>query len=566
MRRVATLVARAAPADELFAAVTEEAGRQLAADFVRMARYESGDWLTILAGMGQDRRAFPDWQPVAPRRGEHQQSRAADRPPGSDRQLRRSLRAARDRGPQAGRSSCSRGAGHRPGAPLGRHDRGLDQRAAVAGGHSRRVLARSPSWSRPRSRTPTAGPGSPGWPRSRQRCAESRPWRRAGYRRRRCSRRWPGRPGSCFWSTRRAVPLRVRRYAHLRRPLGQRSEPLSRRQPLDARGAQPGHAGVRDRPPGPDRQLRRQLLRRCSVPPSASWLCARRSRRRSSSRAACGVVVAAGSIREKPLPSDTEARLASFTELVDTAIANAENLTELTASRARVVTAADETRRRIERDLHDGAQQRLVSLGLAVRAAQAAVPPQLGELEGELAAVAEGAGGRAGGSAGDGPRDPSRDPGPGRPRPGAEDARAPLRASGRARRARSGAAPGAGRGRRLLCGRRSADQCGQARARFVRPRRRGAGRPRPSPARPRRRLRAGPIRSGAPAWSGSKTASRRSAARSPCTARSTRAHPSMPSSRSPTEGSRERYPGPGRLTTARAGREAPTGRRPDSII
>jgi len=75
---------------------------------------------------------------------------------------------------------------------------------------------------------------------------------------------------------------------------------------------------------------------------------------------------------------------------VDTAIANAENLTELTASRARVVAAADETRRRIERDLHDGAQQRLVSLSLALQAAQAAVPPQLGELEGELERVAKG--------------------------------------------------------------------------------------------------------------------------------------------------------------------------------
>jgi signal transduction histidine kinase len=101
-------------------------------------------------------------------------------------------------------------------------------------------------------------------------------------------------------------------------------------------------------------------------------------------------VIAAGSILEQPLPPDTEARLASFTELVATAISNAENLAELTASRARVVAAADEARRRIERDLHDGAQQRLVSLALALRAAQAAVPHGLGDLGGELANVAEG--------------------------------------------------------------------------------------------------------------------------------------------------------------------------------
>ena len=96
------------------------------------------------------------------------------------------------------------------------------------------------------------------------------------------------------------------------------------------------------------------------------------------------------SVDEKPLPLDTEARLASFTELVATAISNAENLAELTASRARVVAAADQTRRRIERDLHDGAQQRLVSLALTLRAAQAAVPPGLGDLGGELANVAQG--------------------------------------------------------------------------------------------------------------------------------------------------------------------------------
>src|SRR5437870_11419587 len=101
-------------------------------------------------------------------------------------------------------------------------------------------------------------------------------------------------------------------------------------------------------------------------------------------------VIAAGSILKQPLPADTEARLASFTELVATAIANAESRAELMASRARVVAAADETRRRIERDLHDGIQQRLVSLGLELRAVQETVPPQLGELEGDLSRVAEG--------------------------------------------------------------------------------------------------------------------------------------------------------------------------------
>jgi signal transduction histidine kinase len=67
------------------------------------------------------------------------------------------------------------------------------------------------------------------------------------------------------------------------------------------------------------------------------------------------------------LPTDTESRLAGFTELVSTGIANAEAQAEVTAARARVVAAADQARRRIERDLHDGTQQRLVSLALKLR-------------------------------------------------------------------------------------------------------------------------------------------------------------------------------------------------------
>ncbi len=95
--------------------------------------------------------------------------------------------------------------------------------------------------------------------------------------------------------------------------------------------------------------------------------------------------------RAGPLPADTEARLAGFTELVATAIANTEARTELIASRARIVAAADATRSRIERDLHDGAQQRLVSLGLQLRAALAAAPPGADDLaqllEGAIADV-----------------------------------------------------------------------------------------------------------------------------------------------------------------------------------
>jgi GAF domain-containing protein len=85
--------------------------------------------------------------------------------------------------------------------------------------------------------------------------------------------------------------------------------------------------------------------------------------------------ISVASHREQPLPADSEARLVSFTELVATAIANTESRAQLMASRARIVAAADETRRRIERDLHDGTQQRLVSLMFDLRQMQAEVPP-----------------------------------------------------------------------------------------------------------------------------------------------------------------------------------------------
>jgi len=90
----------------------------------------------------------------------------------------------------------------------------------------------------------------------------------------------------------------------------------------------------------------------------------------------------------KKLPDDTEARLEDFTQLVATAISNAKASEELAASRARVVAAADETRRRLERDLHDGIQQRLVQLILDMRRIQAGVPGG-DELDGQVSRVVE---------------------------------------------------------------------------------------------------------------------------------------------------------------------------------
>ena len=73
---------------------------------------------------------------------------------------------------------------------------------------------------------------------------------------------------------------------------------------------------------------------------------------------------------EEPLPHDAERRLAAFCELVSLAVASAQARADLIASRARLVSAGDEQRRRLERNLHDGAQQHLVSVAVKLRVAQ----------------------------------------------------------------------------------------------------------------------------------------------------------------------------------------------------
>jgi signal transduction histidine kinase len=97
----------------------------------------------------------------------------------------------------------------------------------------------------------------------------------------------------------------------------------------------------------------------------------------------------AGARPGKPIPDGTEERLARFTELVATAVSNATMRGELVASRARVIVAADDARRRIERDLHDGAQQQLVTLALSMRSTEGRVPTGQEQLKAEVGGFAD---------------------------------------------------------------------------------------------------------------------------------------------------------------------------------
>lgn len=96
----------------------------------------------------------------------------------------------------------------------------------------------------------------------------------------------------------------------------------------------------------------------------------------------------------KVLPADLEERMADFANLVGLVIANAESRAELMASRARVSAAADEARRRIQRDLHDGAQQCLVNTMITLKLARQALGATAGpavDLVDEALTHAEGA-------------------------------------------------------------------------------------------------------------------------------------------------------------------------------
>src|SRR3954466_472205 len=136
---------------------------------------------------------------------------------------------------------------------------------------------------------------------------------------------------------------------------------------------------------------------RVSAYPRAGQLTTRLCQRGVSSSVGCPIIVGcdlwgvaiASSVTPVELPADTEERMLHFTELAGAAIANAQSTSDLIAAQARILTAAAEPRRRLERDLHDGAQQNLVSIGLRIRAIEAALPPQATECQHQLSDIAQ---------------------------------------------------------------------------------------------------------------------------------------------------------------------------------
>ncbi len=199
-----------------------------------------------------------------------------------------------------------------------------------------------------------------------------------------------------------------------------------------------------------------------------------------------GAIVA--STRCDLLPADTEERMANFAELVATVISSAESRAELTASRARVVAAGDQARRRIQRDLHDGAQQRLVATVVTLQTARVVLGDATGpvvDLVDEALAHAEAGERRAARAR---PRNPACRA---HPRRTARRRRCAGLASPSARVCRRDrrAIPGSSGGDRLLHRRRGTDQRRQARPRHQRADRRRRRRRQPAARGPRRRRR-----------------------------------------------------------------------------
>ncbi|HEY0621315.1 MAG TPA: GAF domain-containing protein, partial [Kribbella sp.] len=375
LRRVATLVARGAPADELFAAVPAEAGQLLQADQATMIRYESDGTATIVANWRTTGGAMPPVGSREPLGGKNLTTLIAE--------TRRPARIDSYADASGGPAVAAREAGFSAavGAPIivqGRvwgalivcsvdeHSLPLDTEArlasftelvatAIANARAEGELHELADTQAALRRLATlVARGEP--PEAVFAAATSEALRHFGSGTARMIRyeldgtatlvanegttgphvrvgkRWEGYPATGLTETvwRTGRPARVDDYGNV--PGG---EPYLR-EGLRAAVAMPIHVNGR------------------------LW-----------------GMIAVGS-GQGPLPLDTEERMTAFTDLVATSVANAQNRSELLSSRARIVAASDDARRRIQRDIDDGAQQDLVALALRLRSV-AATPSDSGD-------------------------------------------------------------------------------------------------------------------------------------------------------------------------------------------
>ena len=436
LRRVATLVAEGAGEDELAAAVTSEIGRLFGAQRANMLRWD-GDTIRVIGRLARAARAAarasPRWSiPSAATRSPRASSRAAAparldsrgrpphrvraealggaRPAGGDRRADRGRR--RDLGPRRRRSARSPTIRSRRGSSIGSHDFAALVAQAIINAEARREAAElvEEQSALRRDRDPRRG-----------RTPAGRGARRGHLRGRAAVRRDPG----ARRAPRRTAADERRRRGGVERPERRASSSRGRRTTRRPGGAtlavlETGVASCFDES-SPDRGPRSvicaPLIVNASIVGRADGVAP--GRRRRSARGA-------------------ETRLRSFADLAAQSIANERARAELRESRARIVRTADETRRRLERNLHDGAQQRLVSASLTLRLAIGAAVRRAAQGRPRAARRGDGrADAGARGAARPRPRPPPGDPVRPRPRARAQRPGRARAAPGRARRTRS---------------------------------------------------------------------------------------------------------------------------------
>jgi signal transduction histidine kinase len=388
LRRVATLVARGAPPEEVFAAVTEEAGRLLHADHASMARHGPNDTVSVVATWGSGALAFPvgsQWSLG----GQNLQTMIFE----TGLPTRIDDNAAVSGGP-AGEAAIKFGLRAAVGVPVSVEGRlwGLLVVASRAGSLPAGTEARLAGFTE-LAATAIA---------NAQARAELREFAEEQAALRRVATLVAGAapPEEVF----AAVTEEAGRLLHTDHATMNRYGPDDAIRAVATWGSgASGAIPVGSRAALGGRNVHTMVFQtgqpaRIDDYFGASGPAAEASRE-IGLRAGVGVPVSVGgrlwgvmfvASGSEPLSADTETRLAGFTELAGTAIANAEAQAALTSSRARIVATADATRRRIERNLHDGAQQRLVSLTLNLRAAEAALPTGTGEVAHQLDDVAAG--------------------------------------------------------------------------------------------------------------------------------------------------------------------------------